>query len=166
MKKLKRLLKHLFFLPYQVRNLFPKSSLKEIELVIQDSEKRHSAELVFAVEGRLSISELLKGKTSRQRAIELFSILRVWDTEGNSGVLVYLLLADKKIEIVADRGISKLVSQSTWDGIIERMQENFRKDFFQRGVILGIAEITELLVTHFPPQNTKKNELSDKPIIL
>lgn len=156
----------MFFSPFKVRRLFPRESLEAIELVIKDSEKRHSAELVFAVEGRFSFPEILRKKTSRQRAIEVFSFLRVWDTEDNSGVLIYLLLAEKKIEIVADRGVSSVVPQSTWDGIVTRMQENFQKNLYQKGAILGIAEVTDILATRFPIQPNKQNELPDKPVIL
>lgn len=156
----------MFFSPFKVRRLFPKESLEAIELVIRDSEKRHSAELVFAVEGRFSFREILRKKTSRQRAIEVFSFLRIWDTEDNSGVLIYLLLAEKKIEIIADRGVSSIVPQSTWDGIVARMQENFKKNLYQKGAILGIAEVTDILATRFPIQPNKQNELPDKPVIL
>ncbi len=162
----KRLLINLFFPSWKFRKIFPKKFLKNIELVIQNSEKRHNGELVFLVEVKFPIPLVIKKITPRQRAIDLFSKYRVWDTEFNNGVLIYLLLSEKQIEIIADRGISKKIPQKEWDLILERMKTNFKKGYFEKGVILGISEITEILSTHFPPPQNKPNELSDKPIII
>lgn len=98
--------------------------------------------------------------------MELFSRLRVWDTEGNSGVLIYLLLADRQVEIVADRGIHAKVGGEAWEAICGRMEQAFREGRFEEGVTAGIKEIGTLLATHFPPQGANPNELSDQPVIL
>jgi uncharacterized membrane protein len=140
--------------------------LDAIELVIQDSEKRHSAELVFAVESRFSLNDIFFGKTSKQRALELFGSLGVWDTEENCGVLLYLLLVEKKIEIIADRGISRKIHDSDWDSIVLRVEENFKKGFFEKGIILAVAEISHILSTHFPATQKGENQLPDKPVTL
>lgn len=163
---LKRFFVNLFFPRWKFTKLFPKKSLENIELVIRDSEKRHNGELVFLVEVKFPVPLIMQKITPRQRAIELFSKYKVWDTEFNNGVLIYLLLSEKQIEIVADRGIAKKIPQKEWDSILERMKANFKAGYFEKGVILGIAEITEILATHFPPPSDKANELSDKPIII
>ena len=93
-------------------------------------------------------------------------MLRVWDTEENSGVLIYLQLVDRRIEIVADRGISAKVEQATWDAICHRMEEAFRGGRFERGVLDGVREITALLVRHFPARGANPDELPDKPAVL
>ncbi|MCX7999645.1 MAG: TPM domain-containing protein [Leptospiraceae bacterium] len=163
---LKRILLNLFFPFWKFKKYFPKRALENIELVIQDSEKRHDGEIVFVVEAKFPLSFVFRKISSRDRAIELFSRFRVWDTEHNSGVLVYLLLSEKQIEIIADRGIAKKVSQKDWDSIIERMKSHFQKGHFEKGVILGIAEVTDILATHFPISQDKLNELSNKPIVM
>lgn len=163
---LKRLFINLFFPSWKFKKFFPKKALENIELVIRDSEKRHNGELVFLVEVKFPIPLIIKKITPRQRAIELFAKYKVWDTEFNNGVLIYLLLSEKKIEIVADRGITNKIPQQVWDSILERMKINFGKGYFEKGVILGIAEITDILATHFPHSSNKPNELSDKPIII
>lgn len=162
----RRILKNILFPTWKIRKFFPKKSIENIELVIKDSEKRHNGEVVFVVEAKLPLFLVLKNISPRERAIELFSRFRVWDTEHNSGVLIYLLLSEKQIEIVADRGITKKIPQIEWDAILERMRNHFQKGLFEKGVILGIAEITDLLATHFPSSKDKPNELSDKPIII
>ena len=101
--------------PWAWRRAFPQTTLDAIEAAIRASETTHSGEIRFAIENSLAGSWVWRGKTGRERAIEVFSNLRVWDTEHNSGVLVYLLLADHDIEIVADRGIAARVDASDWE---------------------------------------------------
>ena len=120
----------------------------------------------FAVEAALHPLALTRGLTARQRAIQVFSELRVWDTQHNSGVLIYVQLADRRIEIVADRGISAKVPQEQWDAVCRRMEDAYRKREFEQGTLTGIAEITRLLATHFPPLADNPNELSDAPVVL
>ena len=124
------------------------------------------SELRFAVEAALHPLALTRGLTARQRAIQVFSELRVWDTQHNSGVLIYVQLADRRIEIVADRGISAKVPQEQWDAVCRRMEDAYRKREFEQGTLTGIAEITRLLATHFPPLADNPNELSDAPVVL
>jgi uncharacterized membrane protein len=123
-------------------------------------------ELRFVVEAGLEWQDLFSGIKSHERALQIFSQLRVWDTEHNSGVLIYLLLADHKVEIIADRGINSRVSQSVWLGICQDMENKFRAGEFEQGVLLGISAITRLLQQHFPAQEHNLNDLPDHPVVL
>lgn len=161
-----RILKHLFTPDWAAFRVFPGTTLKRIERAIGESEKSHRAELRFAVEAGLALTPLLKGVTPRARAHEVFANLRVWDTEHNSGVLIYLQLVDRDIEIVADRGISAKVGQGAWDAICRRMEEAFRAGRFEQGALDGIREISELLKLYFPPRGANPDELPDRPVIL
>lgn len=167
----KRLLRHLFALPWLHRRKFPAALLAEIEIAIRESEKTHNGEIRFAIEIALPFSALIKGISARQSAIRAFSDLAVWDTEDNSGVLIYLLLADHDLEIIADRGIAEKVAQAQWDEIAQGMEQHFRAGDFRLGTLQGIQHVTELLAAHFPPTKLQAgvrnaNELSDKPVIL
>lgn len=109
---------------------------------------------------------LLYGRRVRERAVEVFSQLRVWDTERNNGVLIYLLLADRRVEIVADRGINRDVGPQGWDKICRAMERAFKKEDFELGVVSGIHAIAEHLVRHYPATSANVNELPDKPVML
>lgn len=162
----KRILKHLFTPDWVACRVFPRPALKRIEEAIRGSEKSHGGELRFAVEAGLDFLPLLKGITPRQRARQVFGQLNVWDTEHNSGVLIYLQLVDRRIEIVADRGISAKVQQATWDAICRRMEGEFRAGRFEQGALDGIKETSALLARHFPPRGDNPDELPDKPVVL
>ena len=163
---MKRVLKHLFA-PHWIRyRAFPRAALKRIETAIRESEKSHAAELRFAVEAGLHLVPLLRGVTPRQRAHQVFAELNVWDTAHNSGVLIYVQLMDRRIEILADRGISAKVGQHEWNAICRRMEDAFRAGRFEQGVLDGIREITALLGRHFPARGVNPNELPDQPVVL
>ena len=162
----KRLFDHLFYLPGAQQRAFPESILKAIEDEIGASEVLHSGELRFAIEAALPLGAVGRGLSGRTRAIELFSQLRVWDTEHNSGVLIYLLLADHDIEIIADRGITARVDQREWDQIARTMEQAFGAGEFGPGALAGIRAITTLLAHHFPPDGDNPNELSNRPVLL
>ena len=164
--KLKRIVKHLFAPLWMVHRAFPRRVLAAVERAIKESEKSHAGELRFAIEASLHPLPLLRGQTARQRAHEVFSGLRVWDTEHNSGVLIYVQLLDRRIEIVADRGVSAKVAQHEWDAICRRMEAAFKQRQFERGALKAIEEITALLARHFPPRGAKPNELPDRPVVL
>ena len=164
--KFKRWCIHTLIAPWRVRKLFSKATLKAIETAIQQSESQHSGELRFAIENSLSTRQILAGISSRQRAIEIFSTLRVWDTEENSGVLIYLLLAERTVHIIADRGINRRVAQVQWDEIVKAMQNEFKQGEFQGGSLQGIERITVLLAQHFPANADNPNELPDAPVII
>lgn len=166
MVKLSRWLKHTFMLPWYWRLKFPVSVLYTIEKAVQQSETQHSGELRFAIENALNPGWVWHGMKARQRAWQVFSNLRIWDTEENSGVLIYILLADREVDIVADRGISKRVEQAEWDRIVAIMKTEFARDRFKEGSLSGINEITQLLARHFPADHTNINELPNRPVII
>jgi uncharacterized membrane protein YgcG len=164
--KIKRILKHLLVTDGQVNRAFPPSALRAIEEVITASEAEHTGEIRFVVEGGLDGIPLFKGQSARERAIELFSRLRMWDTQDNSGLLIYLLLADRAVEIVADRGISAKVSPHEWGGICREMESAFKKSSYATGVVGGVQAVTHHLVTHFPADGSSGNELPDKSVLM
>jgi uncharacterized membrane protein len=153
-------------LPWYWRLSFPKAVLNEIEKAVRQSELQHRGELRFAIENSLAPGWVWHGMHSRQRAWQVFSNLGVWDTEENSGVLIYILLADHKVDIIADRGICKLVAQSEWDRIAGIMKSEFSQGRYREGSLAGIIEITALLVKHFPADASGANELPNRPVII
>lgn len=167
MVNLKRWLKHMFMPPWRWRLAFPANVLQDIATAITESEQGHNGELRFAIENALLPSWVWRGLSARQRATDVFASLRVWDTEENSGVLIYVLLADREVHILADRGINKRVTQAEWDAIAGLMQQHFGAGQFQAGALAGITAITTLLVKYFPATHKKKvNQLPDQPVII
>jgi uncharacterized membrane protein len=163
---LARALKHVFAAPWKVRRTFPQAALERIEAAIKGSESRHRGEIRFAVEGALEFLPVLRGLTPRERAVEIFSLLRVWDTEENSGVLVYVQVVDRDIEIVADRGIAARIAQGQWEEICRAMEEAFRGQRYEAGTLSGIAQVSALLERHFPAGARNADELPDRPVVL
>ena len=175
-KSIARFFKHLFSNPWQVKCHFSEQALQNIEAAITASETKHTGEIRFVVEAGLHPFEIVLNKTPRARAIELFGHLNIWDTEHNNGVLIYLLLADRDVEIVADRSIDKYIGYDGWDAMCHEMEVKFRRGEFEAGVLEGVAEVSAALEKHFSMGSIKnkrkrtvqrkKNELSDKPHIL
>lgn len=161
-----RLLRHLFTAPGASRRVLSDAAMKRLHAVVADQEARHGGEIVFAVEAALPWSYLRRDAPARQRAIMAFSKLRVWDTEENCGVLIYLLLADRDVEIVADRGIAQKVAQAEWEAICRRMEAAFRARRFEDGIADGIRAVGDLLARHFPSRGADRNELPDEPVRL
>ncbi|MBI3221880.1 MAG: TPM domain-containing protein [Nitrosomonadales bacterium] len=162
----KRTMRHLSTGRAAVRRVFPAHALDAIARAISATEARHDGQIRFAVEAALDFKPLLVGQTAQQRAIEVFSELRVWDTEHNNGVLIYLLLADRDVEIVADRGIYARLGKESWEAICQEMETAFRAGNFEAGVLAGIHAVGEHLAHHFPPRSGKANELPDRPVLL
>jgi hypothetical protein len=163
---LARIVRHLFTLHGAVARAFPPASMAGIEKAIAKGESEHRGEIRFAAEASLESAALFADQPAAERAIDVFSQLRVWDTEENNGVLLYLLLADRDVEIVADRGISARVSAGEWEGICRRMEAQLSRGNFEHGVIAAIQDISRLLARHYPPRAGDRNELSDKPVVL
>ena len=161
-----RWIRHLFIDDFAARRAVPRACLAVIERTIAVQEVRHRGELRFVVEGGLAVHRLLARRTARERAIEVFTQLRIWDTEDNAGVLIYLLLADRRVEIVADRGIDAKVGRTAWDAICGAMQREFAEGRFEAGALLGIEAISDLLAEHFPPEEANPNELPDTPVVI
>ncbi len=163
---IKRIMLHLSTGRAAVRRAFSNLSLEAIEHAIRETEALHDGQIRFAVEGALDLAPLLAGQTAGQRAIEVFSRLHVWDTEHNNGVLIYLLLADRDVEIIADRGIHARLNKEVWEAICRDMEAAFRAGHFEAGVIAGIHAVGEHLTHHFPAQSGKLNEMPDRPVLL
>lgn len=163
---LKRVMLHLSTGRAAVRRAFPQQTLDAIERAIRATEAQHDGQIRFAVEHALDLSPLLAGQSARQRAVEVFANLHVWDTEHNNGVLIYLLLADRDVEIIADRGIHARLNKDVWESICQRMEALFREGRFEAGVLAGIHAVGEHLTRHFPAQSGKTNEMPDSPVLL
>jgi uncharacterized membrane protein len=163
---IKRVANHLLMTHWQVARAFPRETLAAIDRAIKASETAHAGEIRFAVEGALDSTPLFRGQSARERAIEVFSQLRIWDTEHNNGVLIYLLLADRAVEIVADRGIHGKAGPREWESICRDMEAAFGKKAYEGGVVSGIQAVTWHLIKHFPASGAGRNELPDKPVVL
>jgi uncharacterized membrane protein YgcG len=158
--------RHLLLNRWRVRRAFSQEALANIERAIKAGETTHSGQVRFAVEGALDGAPLFRDQSARARAIDVFARLRVWDTERNNGVLIYLLLADRDVEIVADRGIDALVGHARWEAICRAMEVEFRSGRFEDGVLRGIAAVSALLAEHFPASGVHRNEMPDAPVVL
>ena len=166
--QLGRLFRHLAATHWRTRMLFPARTLDAIEEAIGRAERAHAGEIRFAIETSLTPLHILADLTPRSRALDVFARLRVWDTEGNNGVLIYVQLADRSVEIVADRGVARRVGQPEWDAICRMMEEHFRAGRFKAGSIAGVEAVGALLARHFPAQPTRLpgNQLPDRPTLL
>lgn len=166
MTNIRRIVGHLLMTHWQVRRAFPRETVHAIQQAIAQSESSHVGHLCFAVEGALSFPALLRGLSAHERALEVFSQLHVWDTELNNGVLIYLLLADRSVEIVADRGIHAKVGAHGWESICRQMEAAFQHAEYRRGVVEGVQAVAQGLQQHFPARDRRQGELPGKPVIL
>jgi uncharacterized membrane protein len=164
--KLSRVFRHLLRPAWFVRRVFSPDDLAAIGGAVAACEKSHRGELRFVVEGPLPVSALWHDQSPRARAVELFSRQRVWDTAENSGILIYVQLVDRKVEILADRGIAARVPQAEWDAICRAMEASFRGGEWRRGALRAVARAGALLASHFPARNHNPNELPDQPLVL
>lgn len=163
---MRRLLRHLITDYWSVHHAFPNRTLAVIEQAVHAGEQSHMGELRFVVESALPLPLLLRGVGSRERAVRLFGTMGVWDTEQNSGVLIYVLLADRQVEIVADRGIHQRVGEAGWVEICEAMRQAFRQGQYETGAVAGVRAVSALLAEHFPPDRENPNELPNRPVVL
>jgi uncharacterized membrane protein len=161
-----RIGRHLLEHSWRVRRVFPPKVLANIEQAIKAGEATHAGQVRFVVEGALDGAPLLRDQPARERALDLFSHLRIWDTAENNGVLIYLLLADRRVEIVADRGIDVRVGRDGWSKICRDMEEEFKAGHFEAGAIKGIEAVSRQLAAHFPPHAGGRNELPDQPVVM
>ena len=164
-----RLIRHATATHWRTRMLFPTATLDAIEQAIKRAELTHAGEIRFAIETALTPKHILNDVTPRAHALEVFSHLRVWDTESNNGVLIYVQLADRNVEIVADRGFQGRVSPAEWEAVCHLMEEHFRAGRFQVGAIAGVDAIGNLLARHFPQgagKGPQANQLPDRPTLL
>jgi len=161
-----RWLRHFFSPSAQAR--FPPASLDRIARAIAEGERRHAGQVMFAVESDLPLAALWRGVSPRERAEHAFAVLRTWDTQANNGVLVYLLLADHAIEIVADRGLHGCVDAAQWRRVCEDFARLRRDGDLEAAVLAIVAEVSTLLAAHFPAVagQARDNELPDRPRLL
>lgn len=162
----RRFLRYLLVPEWLARRRFPPAALARVEAAIAASEREHEGELRFVLEGCLPLDYAFKADGCRQRALGLFADLRVWDTVHNSGVLIYIELLDRRVEIVADRGIHNKVGDEFWATVCRRMEAAFSQGAFEEGTVGAIAEITAVLRQHFPALSGNVNELPDAPLVL
>jgi uncharacterized membrane protein len=163
---LKRFMRHVLMSPLIARRAFDHATLVAIESAVAASEQTHRGQVRFVVEAELHIHQLWMGLSSRARALEVFSGLRVWDTEENNGVLIYVLLADRKVEIIADRGIHTNVGEERWRAICKEMELHFRKGDFRNGSVNAIHKVGVELAFYFPANGEHANEQPDKPVMM
>lgn len=163
-----RWFRHLFATRRALLRAFPRSGLLLIEAAVAESEQRHGGEIRIAIESSLEPTEVWQGKTPRARALEVFASLGVWDTEANNGVLIYVLLADHDVEIVADRGFNGRVAAAEWAAICEDIDAEFRSDRYPEGLVAGVRQVGQIIATHFPqrPGQRDENELPNRPALL
>ena len=162
-----RLFKHRWLDETDTARALDTAALQRLEARVAASERRHSGEIRLCVEAGLPLSYLWRGATARERALAMFGKLRVWDTAANNGVLIYLLLAEHAIEIVADRGLNAHVSHAQWQSIVHGMREAFRAGRFEDGLNAAVDAVDALLARHFPlaEGEANPNELPNRPIV-
>jgi uncharacterized membrane protein len=163
---LKRFWRHALMNPMRAARAFPATVMDAIQREIASQEKRHGGEVFLVVEAELTASQLWRDLASRDRAREVFAMQGVWNTEENNGVLIYVLLADRRVEIVADRGIDRKVAPDDWQRIVRAMEERFRDARFEEGALAGVRSVSDLLATHFPVRHGDQNELADRPLLI
>ena len=164
MGKLSRILKHRWHDERSAARLLNGAALDRLENQVASSEKLHSGEIRLCVEASLPLSYLWRDASARERALTIFGKLRVWDTEHNNGVLIYLLLAEHAIEIVADRGLARVVSQNHWDQVLGGMRQAFARGQFEQGLAKAVEAVDSVLAQHFAlaPGQTNPDELPNR----
>ena len=161
---LKRFWRHVLMSPVQAARAFPSATLDAIEREIAAHEKLHRGEVCFVVEAELTSAQLWAGLSSRDRAKEVFAQRGVWNTEENNGVLIYVLLADHHVEVVADRGVDARAEAGEWSTICRMIESHFREGRYEEGAIAGVNAVSLLLERHFPARGEGTNELPDRPV--
>jgi len=161
-----RLFKHLFSPAWLMHRRFPVAVLSDVQRAITTTEREHGGELRFVVEHALEPLQIWQGLTARERALQVFGQLRVWDTEANNGILVYVLMAERAVEIIADRGIARRVPQPQWDQLCAQLQACFAQQRFREGALLAVEASATLLRQHYPVAGARSNELPDQPVLL
>jgi uncharacterized membrane protein len=163
-----RMLSHLYFETRGVSAIFERASLKHIEKAIAASELTHSAEVRVAIEASMPLRLLWRGISPHKRALEIFSLLKVWDTEANNGVLIYIDLADHAVEIIADRGVAKHIEQAYWNELCSQMVAGFSEGKFEPSTLAAIEKLGRRLAAIYPvkPGDKNPNELPDLPVLI
>jgi uncharacterized membrane protein len=161
-----RFLRHIFATRWSTRRHFTPQVLAAIEAAIREAEALHAGEIRFVVDTSMDLAAVSQDLAPRRRALQVFGQLGVWDTAQNNGVLIYLLLADRIVEIVADRGIAASIAQSEWDEVCREMERNYRQGHFSEGSVAGVRGVGQLLARHFPGKRGDADELPNQPVLL
>jgi len=161
-----RLFRHLFASLRPARKLLDAAALAQIQGEIEEAERTHAGEIRVAVETSLSLPQLWRALSPRARALEVFAALGVWDTARNNGVLVYVLLADRAIEIVADRGIAECVPAAEWEALCTEVSERFRQGELASGCCMAVRSVAQRMARFFPSPGGDGNELPNQPVLL
>jgi uncharacterized membrane protein len=162
----RRIFRHFATGAGSARRLFPPAVLAEIECAIVAAEKEHAGEICFAIESALPLAELWHGVTPRERAVHVFSLLRVWDTAANNGVLIYVLVADGAIELVADRAVTAVIANEEWQRLCRELETAFRTGHHGDGALAAVRAVAAQLARHFPAQHGESDELPNQPVLL
>ncbi|WP_305822517.1 TPM domain-containing protein [Massilia brevitalea] len=165
-QRLSRVLRHWRSTKADARRAFPDATLEAVAQAITAGERTHRGEVRFIVEKALPADEIWDGVSNRQRALALFADYGVWDTEDNCGVLIYVNLADHKVDIVADRGIDRKIDSSTWQTVCRTMTDGFRRGEFHQAALAAVEQVNSLLREHFPANGERPNELPDRPLMI
>jgi uncharacterized membrane protein len=164
--RLRRLLRHAVTFKFQTKNAFDDLLLTAIETAITEAESRHGGQIRWVVETELSALQIWDRVSARERAVQLFADLHIWDTEHNNGVLIYILFAEKRVEIVADRGVHRLTSvhqPKIWRQVCQQLESDFKTGQFKSGALAAIAATGQVLAAYFPTADLS-DELSNKPL--
>jgi uncharacterized membrane protein len=164
--KLTRLARHVLTTRWSTRQHFPRAVRDAIEKAIGECEQRHGGEIRFVIETAFDLPELWRGLAPRTRALQIFGQFGVWDTAHNNGVLIYVLIADHDVEIVADRGIAQHISAAEWQAVCRQMEAHYQAGRFREGSIAGVEGVGALLGRHFPGRRHSDNELPNQPVLL
>lgn len=164
--KFSRLWRHLRTTDGAARRAFPLASLQAIEAAIAEGESRHRGEVLLIVEPSLDWQQVWNGVAPRERARELFALHGIWDTEDNCGVLIYVNLADHQVEIVADRGIGRVIPAHDWQTLCKTMTDGFARGAFHESVLAAVHRLNDLLHEHYPDDGSQHNQLSNRPLVI
>ncbi|MES2918551.1 MAG: TPM domain-containing protein [Pseudomonadota bacterium] len=161
-----RLLKHLLHTTFATRRAFPAPVQEAIRQAVAEGEYGHRGEIRFVIEGDWPLADVLAGKPVRERALEIFGLTRVWDTADNTGVLIYVLLCEHQVEILADRGLNTVAGSETWAEVCSALTAAFHGGRYEEGAVQAVRSVADLLRRHFPAEGENPNELPDLPLIL
>jgi uncharacterized membrane protein len=164
--RVSRAIRHILTTRYNTRHHFTVPVRDAIAKAIADAEAAHGGEIRFVVETAFDLPELWRGLSVRHRALQLFGQFGVWDTASNNGVLIYVLMADHGVEIIADRGIAQFVTPHEWQAVCRLMEQHYRAGRFREGSIAGVEAVAALLGRHFPGKSARDNELPNQPVLL
>ncbi|MFT3752588.1 MAG: TPM domain-containing protein [Paludibacter sp.] len=161
---LRRCWRHLSMTDWRLRQTFPEPVLDAITRSVSASEQLHGGEIRVVIEADWPLMALLRGVTPRQRALEVFALQSVWDTRQRNGVLIYLCLAERDVEIVADRGLESVVSPDEWSAVCRQIETACAAGRHEQALCAAVAAVGQLLARAYPQAD--RNEQRDRPVLL